>query len=195
MKKRITKKVINDRFKNTVKEVNNIYKELNKQKSKIDRNKLLNKDEKKALKDEFDAEAKDRILPLTSLFNRSRKRVKSLDYKNFSYSSLHVTPKGYQENFRAKRGYSKKDLDIVVPQILEESGVTGVLVVFKVESEETGQIQYVSNYITKDLYDRLQQNDQAVFDYIAERLQAGNTKDYNLKFIYLKVIHANTKSL
>lgn len=193
--KRVTKKIVKEKFSDTVKQVRTILKESEKAKDKVSRNKSLSDFERKATISEIEGDTKLKVSDLTHSFSKTRKKLKSADYDNFNFSSLHVTTNTYQETFRAKRGYSKKDLDNAIPDILSQSDVSGVLVIFRVESEETGQKQYVSNYITSEVYERIKENGQTVFEYVSERLQAGNTKDYNLKFIYLKVIHENTKSI
>jgi hypothetical protein len=94
-----------------------------------------------------------------------------------------------QKIFKANRGFNVDRLDEVVPQILDEPRVRGVLVVFEVTSQETGQRQHVSNYITSDLMDIINERGETVYEYVVKRFQAGTTKDYNLKFIYLRVIY------
>jgi hypothetical protein len=116
-------------------------------------------------------------------------------YSNFIFSKKIRTQHTVQKIYKAKRGYSTKDLDKVIPNILNEPDVTGILVVFSVESAETGQKQYVSNYISNELLKRIIESDKTIFEYVGERLRTGDTKDYNLKFIYLRIIYEKSKSI
>jgi len=116
-------------------------------------------------------------------------------YGDFRYTNTLQTPKGstIQKIYKAKKGYNTNNLDKTIPKILKEDRVKGVLVVFSVESEETGQKQYVSNYINKELLKRLDKDNQTIFEYVTARFKAGNTKDYHLKFIYIRVIYEKSK--
>ena len=118
-------------------------------------------------------------------------------YEDFKYTGQVKTwNKKYkrgtiQKYYKAKRNFDTDKLDTIVPNILADNKVKGVLLVFEVTSEETGQKQYVSNYITSDLLARI---DESIFDYVVKRFRAGNTKDYKLRFIYLRIIYENTKT-
>jgi len=142
---------------------------------------------------------------LTSERDLARQKISQdwLGYREFKYGYIHKSPysgfifsktlkqpNSIQKFYKAKKGFNTNTLDNIVPEILDQKGVTGVLVVFQVESEETGQKNYVSNYITKGVMKRI---DGSIFEYVAERLRAGNTKDYKLKFIYLRVIYEKSK--
>ena len=95
----------------------------------------------------------------------------------------------YQKIYKAKRGFNTDRLDDVVPKVLRDPKVKGVLVVFEVDSAETGQRQHVSNYINKELMDIIEERGETVFEYVSKRFQAGDTKDYNLKFIYMRIVY------
>lgn len=188
-------KVLQKKYKVTQSKVSKLWVTYRKDKEKVLKNKRLSPSEKKALRDEL---LSDTYSKVSESYSGYREKKYSLIYKspydNFTFAKTIRTQNTIQKIYKARRGYSKKDLDKIVPSVLDEPNVTGVLVVFRVESEETGQRQYVSNYITKDLLERIQQNGQTVFEYVAERLRAGNTKDYNLKFIYLRIIYEKPKN-
>jgi hypothetical protein len=67
-----------------------------------------------------------------------------------------------------------------------------VLVVFEVENEQ-GVKSYVSNYITTDMFDRIQENESTIFEFITERINAGYIEHLKLRFIYMRIIYANSK--
>ena len=190
------KKSVQNKLESTQRKVSKIWVSYRKEKTKILSNKRLSQFEKRGVLEDKRANI---YLKVSESFRDYREAKSGILYKSpyedFKYSKGEKTINTVQKYYKAKRNYDTSELDRVIPKILDESGVIGVLVVFQVESEETGEKQYVSNYITKDLYERLQQNDEKVFNYIAERLRVGNTKDYHLKFIYIRVIYAKSKSI
>lgn len=98
----------------------------------------------------------------------------------------------YQKIYKARKRYNPDNLDSVVPAILEERHVEGVLVVFEVTSEESGQTQHVSNYINAEVMKRIRAKGETVYEYIVEKFRAGSTKDYKLHLIYIRVIYAKS---
>ena len=126
-------------------------------------------------------------------FTKKQTGVYRIDPKTGKRKFYKFSGDDFHKIYKARSGYDTNELDSVIPKILNERGVKGVLVVFQVESEETGQKQYVSNYITKTLFKRIEQSGESVFEYVASRLRAGNTKDYKLKFIYLRVVYEKSK--
>lgn len=95
----------------------------------------------------------------------------------------------YQKIYRAKRGFNPDRLDDVIPDVLGQSNVRGVLVVFQVYSEESGQTMLASNYINRELMDIIQERDETVFEYVSKKLYLGDTKGVDLKFIYMRIIY------
>jgi hypothetical protein len=96
----------------------------------------------------------------------------------------------YQKIYKAKKGFDVEKLNEIVPKILEQKRVSGVLVVYQIVSAESGQQQFVSNYITKDVMDKIEENEETVNEYISNRFSAGSTKDYKLKFVYMRIVYA-----
>lgn len=96
----------------------------------------------------------------------------------------------YQKIYKAKRGFDVERLNEIVPKILDQKKVKGVLVVYQIVSAESGQHQFVSNYITSEVMSRIEENEETVDEYISKRFSAGSTKDYELKFIYMRIIYS-----
>lgn len=103
---------------------------------------------------------------------------------------------GYQEVYRVKGGNLEskiEKIDKVIPEILERDNVKGVLIVFTVHNEETGQDFIVSNWVTKDLmeggdFDSLE-------EYVLDVLDTHVTGfgDYCfVKSIQLRVVYENS---
>jgi len=95
-----------------------------------------------------------------------------------------------QKIYKAKKNFDVERLDTIVPELLANRKVKGVLIVFEVTSEETGQRHHVSNYINAELMDIITERGETVYEYVVKRFQAGSTKDYQLHFIYMRVIYA-----
>jgi len=144
---------------------------------------------------------------LTSELELTRKKISEdyLHYREFKHSKIYKspyldfgftkqikTPKTIQRIYKAKRNYDTDRLDSIIPKVLDDPNVTGVLVVFEVENEQ-GVKSYVSNYITGDLLERIEENEQSIFDYVTERINAGYIERLKLRFIYMRIIYANPK--
>lgn len=154
---------------------------------------------------------------ITSELDLARGRISKhwLGYKEKKYSILHKSPysgfdftrtqvgvhkevkgemsflrfaKTYQKIYKARRGFDVDRLDTIVPQILEQKNVQGILLVFEIYSKDTDSKQLISNYITLDLYHIMQELDETVFEYITGRFQGYG--EYELKFIYMRVVYA-----
>ena len=95
----------------------------------------------------------------------------------------------YQKIYKAGRNFNTDNLDEVLPQILSTRKVSGVLVVFEVTFDETGETTMVSNFINPQVMVNIKRNNEKVFDYVGKKLQLGDTKYRTLKFIYLRTIY------
>ena len=95
----------------------------------------------------------------------------------------------YQKIYKASKKFNTDDLDVVVPQILKTRRVNGVLVVFEVTFDETGETTMVSNYINPQVMVNIMRQKERVFDYVGKKLQLGDTKYRTLRFIYLRIIY------
>jgi hypothetical protein len=94
-----------------------------------------------------------------------------------------------QKIYKAKRNFNPERLDKIIPEILSDQKVQGVLIVYEIVSEETDQKSYVSNYMTLEQLKRNQSLGETVNEYISKKFQAGSTKDFKLKFIYMRIIY------
>jgi hypothetical protein len=99
----------------------------------------------------------------------------------------------YQKIYKAKRGFNTDRLDDVVPKILDNPKVKGVLIVFEVWDEETDTTVVVSNYMTAEQLEINQELGETIMEYITKKFRATDTKDKELRFIYLRVIYAKNK--
>lgn len=171
-----------------------------KTKLKVSARKDLTKSEKKQI--------------LQSEIDLTRQRISEnfLQYREYKHSKLYKseipdfkfthqlkTTNTTQKIFKAKRGFDTDKLDNIIYDKLEkDKQIQGILVVFEVENDQ-GIKSYVSNYITRELLDRIQEMNEdfgegAIFDFVTERLNAGYKENLKLKFIYMRIIYANTKA-
>jgi hypothetical protein len=93
----------------------------------------------------------------------------------------------YQKIYKTRKNFDPDELDTIIPKILDESNVQGILLVFQIYSRETDTYQYVSNYITDVLYERIEESEKTIFEYVTELFVGYG--DYELKFIYMRVIY------
>lgn len=171
-------------------------------KLKVKDRKTLSKEEKKQI--------------LASELDLTRGKISKYwqDYKETKYSILHKSPysglsfsktqvglrkevdgeehffrfhKTYQKIYKAKKGYNVDNLDKVIPKIFEDKQVQGALVVFEIYSKETDTRQVISNYITPDLLEVIQEQEYSIFEYVTSRFAGYG--DYELKIIYIRVIY------
>lgn len=186
-------KVVAKRLETTKAKVSKQWQTYRKTKNKILKRKGLTVHEKEQI--------------LTSELDLTEQKISQLykDYSEFKFSREHKSPyKGFtftnklktknstQDIFKAKKDFDIDRLDSIIPKVLDKPNVTGVLVVFEVENEQ-GLKQYVSNYITVDLLERIEEQEMSIFDYVTERLNAGYIERLKLKFIYMRIIYANSK--
>jgi hypothetical protein len=115
-------------------------------------------------------------------------------YSDFSYVKRHNTINTQQDFYKAKRFYNEGNLDSQIGNILSEPGVLGVGLIFKVQDEETDLIMHVSDYITKGLYERLQQKGISLFNHLSTKLKySKSVHEYELKDIYIRIIYEKSK--
>jgi hypothetical protein len=71
----------------------------------------------------------------------------------------------------------------------------GVGLIFKVQDEENELIMYVSDYITKELYERLHSKGILLFDHLSQKLKySKSVQEYELKNIYIRIIYEKPKN-
>ena len=126
-------------------------------------------------------------------------KINKSEFYEFNFTKEFKTPNTPQRIYKAKRNFDTDKLDTIIADKLEnDSRLQGILVVFEVENEQ-GIKSYVSNYITRELLDRIQEQNEdfgegAIFDFVTERLYAGYKEILKLKFIYMRLIYANSKT-
>lgn len=126
--------------------------------------------------------------------SKTKKHIPEIDLRTgkpkIEFFRFHNT---YQKIYKAKRGFNTDRLDDVVPRILADSKVQGVLIVFEVWDEETDTTVVVSNYMTAEQLEINQELGETIMEYITKKFRATDTKDKELKFIYLRVIYKKNK--
>lgn len=127
-------------------------------------------------------------------------KIYKSDISDFNFTKQVKTANTTQRIYKAKRNFDTDKLDTIIADKLEkDSRLQGILVVFEVENEQ-GIKSYVSNYITRELLNRIQEQNEdtfgegAIFDFVTERLNAGYKEGLKLKFIYMRLIYANSKT-
>lgn len=127
-------------------------------------------------------------------------KIYKSDISDFNFTKQVKTANTTQKIYRAKRNFDTNKLDEIIYNKLErDKDLQGILVVFEVENEQ-GIKSYVSNYITRELLNRIQEQNEdtfgegAIFDFVTERLNAGYKEGLKLKFIYMRLIYANSKT-
>lgn len=127
-------------------------------------------------------------------------KIYKSDIYDFNFTKQVKTTNTTQRIYKAKRNFDTDKLDTIIYNKLEkDKNLLGILVVFEVENEQ-GLKSFVSNYITRELLDRIQEQNEdtfgegAIFDFVTERLNAGYKEGLKLKFIYMRLIYANSKT-
>jgi len=170
-------------------------------KAKVNARKSLSKTEKKQiLSSELDL-TRQRISE-SYLQYREYKHAKiyKSEIYDFNFTKQFRTANTTQRIYKAKRNFDTDKLDnIILNKLEKDKNLLGILVVFEVENEQ-GIKSFVSNYITRDLLNRIQEMNEdtfgegAIFDFVTERLNAGYKEGLKLKFIYMRLIYANPKA-
>jgi len=124
--------------------------------------------------------------------------VRKSPYEGFKLYKKTVTTNTEQFWYKLNKGYNKNKLDDQVGEILDEPGVTGVLLIFLVKEEETEKLIYASDYITKTLYDRLIFNAEEYVDvlwsHLTDKLTYSNSVgEFELKGMYIRIIYEKSK--
>lgn len=186
-------KVVSKKLETTKKKVSKEWQKYRQTKSKVLKRKGLTVHEKRQI--------------LTSERELTRQKISEdfLHYREYKHSKLYKsefydftftkqvkTTNTLQKIYKARRGFDTDKLDDIIPDVLDRPNVKGVLVVFEVENEQ-GLKHYVSNYVTTDLLARIEENESNIFEYVTERLNAGYIERLKLRFIYMRIIYANSK--
>jgi len=194
-------KVVNKRLETTRKKVSKNWQRYRKIKSKVNARKTLSREEKKQIL-QSERDLTRQKISEDFLHYREFKHAKlyKSEYIDFNFTKSIKTINTKQKIFKARRNFDTDKLDTIIEQALEkDKNIQGILVVFEVENDQ-GVKSYVSNYITRDLLYRIQEINEdtfgegAIFDFVTERLNAGYKEGLKLKFIYMRIIYANSKA-
>jgi hypothetical protein len=95
--------------------------------------------------------------------------------------------KSYQRIYKAIPNYNAEELDNVVPKILNNPKIQGVLLVFEIYNKLDDVTQMISNYINKPEMARIRENKKTVYEYILSNFNSYGA--FVLKLIYLRIIY------
>jgi len=110
---------------------------------------------------------------------------KPTGYEKKEYFKFHDT---YQKIYKANKSFNPEDLYKLVPEILSQKDVKGILLVFSIHNIDEDTDQVVSNYVNAPLNELIQEKGETIYEYVLARFQGyGN---YKLRFIYLRIIYA-----
>ena len=194
------KKKVSNKLKVSRNKVKKEWSKFNTKKRSILRRKTLPQDFRKGLIDEAREVAKSNIRVIYAEYqeNKFSKDQKS-PYEGFTYTKYKETfgnkrirTKGtIQKFYRASKDYDETNIEQLIPEILQEEGVKGVLVIFKIVDVETDLIGYVSDFVTQSLLDRLQ---VSLYEHLSMKLK-NNKSIQNFEFmnIYIRVIYEKSK--
>ena len=172
----------------------------NKIRSRVNSRKDLSKTEKKQiLASELDLTRQRISEDYLQYREYKHAKINKSEFYDFNFTKEFKTPNTTQRIYKAKRNFNTDKLDTIIANKLEsDKRLLGILVVFEVENEQ-GIKSYVSKYITREVLHRIQEQnedfgDGAIFDFVTERLNAVYKESLKLKFIYMRLIYANSKT-
>jgi hypothetical protein len=106
-------------------------------------------------------------------------------YEEPKYFHFHKT---YQKLYKAKRGYKTSKLDKIVPDIIKQKDVKGVLVMFKLRNEDTDTEFIVANFINKGVMETVSNVEAYVLEYL--KLHITGFDDYVfIKDVYIRIVY------
>lgn len=197
------KKAIKNKLAWKQSQVSKIWESYRKKKAKILKNKSYPKDIKRGLVQEQLSLARSNISELFSEYReyKSGTLVKS-PYSGFSFvrqtqtSGIHdrqgnqQTRGTIQKYFKSKQDYISDD---IVRQVLDEPNVIGVSLTYKVRDNESEQIHYGSDFMTKGVFERLQGKGISMDEHLATKFRyMKSMQDYEVISVYIRIIYAKT---
>jgi hypothetical protein len=186
MLKIISKKLSSTRYK-----VSRSWQSYRTEKKKILRSRLSEETKKEYLQHEREK----RYERISNYYKNYREVKHGLLYKSefpdFSFSKNVRTPNTNQKFYIAKRTFDTDKLDEIIPNILDQKNVKGVMVIQDVYNQELKHKSTVSKYITKenlnktkgDIYSYMNENIFGLYQY----------RGYKMKNIQIRIIRANTQ--
>lgn len=193
-------KSVRKRLSSTQSNVKKQWQRYAKTRSRVNSRKDLSKTEKKQiLVSELDLTRQRISEDYLRYREYKHAKINKSEFYDFNFTKQLKTTNTTQRIYKAKRNFDPDRLDNIIADKLEKDRrLQGVLVVFEVENEQ-GIKSYVSNYITRELLDRIQEQNEffgegAIYDFVTERLNAGYKESLKLKFIYMRLIYANSKT-
>ena len=122
-------------------------------------------------------------------------------YDNFSFIKRTYTINTRQDWYKSKEKYFddfeviESNLDSQLIDILNEPGVKGIVLIFRVKDDETDLIHYVSDYVTKMSYERLKLKGISMYQNLAEKLNfSSSVHEFEMEGIYIRIIYEKSKA-
>jgi hypothetical protein len=123
-------------------------------------------------------------------------------YDNFSFIKRTYTINTRQDWYKSKEKYFddfeviESNLDSQLIDILNEPGVKGIVLIFRVKDDETDLIHYVSDYVTKMSYERLKLKGISMYENLTNKLNfSSSVHEFEMKGIYIRIIYEKARAI
>jgi hypothetical protein len=123
-------------------------------------------------------------------------------YDNFSFIKRTYTINTRQDWYKSKEKYFddfeviESNLDSQLIDILNEPGVKGIVLIFRVKDDETDLIHYVSDYVTKMSYERLKLKGISMYENLTNKLNfSSSVHEFEMKGIYIRIIYEEARAI
>jgi len=127
--------------------------------------------------------------------------IHSSPYDNFSFVKKRYTQNTIQKYYKSKEKYFddfeyiEGKLDDQINEILNEQGVKGVMLIFRVRDNESDLVHYVSDYVTRMSFDRLNSKGVSMYQNLSDKLKfSSSVHEYEMKGIYIRIIYEKSKA-
>jgi hypothetical protein len=123
-------------------------------------------------------------------------------YEDFSFVKRIYTPNTKQEWYKSRERYFEdysaieSKLDYQIDKILDEPGVKGVMLIFRVKDDDTELIHNVSDYVTRMSFDRLNAQGVSMYQNLSDKLKfSRSVTEYEMKGISIRIIYEKSKKI
>ena len=123
-------------------------------------------------------------------------------YDNFSFIKRTYTINTRQDWYKSKEKYFddfeviESNLDSQLIDILNEPGVKGIVLIFRVKDDETDLIHYVSDYVTKMSYERVKLKGISMYENLTNKLNfSSSVHEFEMKGIYIRIIYEKARAI
>jgi hypothetical protein len=123
-------------------------------------------------------------------------------YEDFSFVKRSFTINTKQEWYKSRERYFEdysaieSKLDYQIDKILDEPGVKGVMLIFRVKDDDTELIHNVSDYVTRMSFDRLNAQGVSMYQNLSDKLKfSRSVTEYEMKGISIRIIYEKSKKI